>query len=572
MTRGRRRSQRATAPVRPDETWLIGGSGGTLSARGSLRVALAYPATYEVAMSSLGFHAALRAFSEEPGVSCERAFLDPALSAVGVSYEGGAPLSAFDLVAFSVSFEADYLGLARLLAASGVPLRASDRTGDDPLVVMGGICASLNAEPVAPLLDAVLVGDADAIVPSLVASVASSRGEGRSGRLLSLARVPGAYVPQLYDVEKGDDGALAGFQAAAGASLPVLPAVDPPSGRPAASVVLSEGAHFESTFLVELSRGCAWDCRFCAAGHVCRPVRFRPAAEVLAAVEGALPFTHRVGLVSAALVDHPEAKEILARLIDVGAEVTVSSLRADRIDRELADLLARAGIRTVTVAPEAGRDDLRAVIGKNVSNGEIVQAARTLAHAGIETLRLYFMVGLPGEEDDDIDAIVALAGRARDAFVSGRKGARLAVSASAFVPKPRTPFQWLPMADERTIRRRIGSLRRRLAGERIFRFSSAGPREALREGVLARGGRELAPAVELAGAEGVPWKAALRRSGIDAAAIALRERGEAEVFPWEVIEAGVPRERLQASLRSARRLLGDRREGDGFPETRPSTR
>jgi radical SAM superfamily enzyme YgiQ (UPF0313 family) len=570
VTRGRRRFQKGAAPVRPDETWLISPPGGPPSAPSSLRVVLAYPATYEVAMSSLGFHAALRAFSEEPGVCCERAFLDPALSTVGAAYDGAAPLSAFDLVAFSVSFEADYLGLARLLAASGVPLRASDRTDDDPLVVMGGICASLNAEPVAPLLDAVLVGDADAIVPSLVASVASSRGEERRRRLLRLAGVRGAYVPELYEVRRGDDGALAGFSVAAGAPLPVLPALDPPGGRPAASVVLSEGAHFGGTFLVELSRGCVWDCRFCAAGHVCRPGRFRPAAEVLAAVEGALPYTRRVGLVSAALVDHPGAKEILAGLIDVGAEVTVSSLRADHIDGELAELLARAGVRTVTVAPEAGRDDLRAVLGKDVSNEEIVEAARTLAHAGIETLKLYFMVGLPGEEDDDIDAIVALAGRMRDAFVSGRKGARVAVSTSAFVPKPRTPFQWLPMVDERAVRRRIASLRRRLAGERIFRFSSAGPREALREGVLARGGRELAPAVELSGAGGVPWKAALGRSGIDAAAIALRERGEAEVFPWELIEAGVPREKLLASFRSARRLVGDRRKGPATPPPRGS--
>jgi radical SAM superfamily enzyme YgiQ (UPF0313 family) len=561
VTRGRRRPQRGTVPPRPSETWLIDRPGGVPSAPGDLRVVLAYPATYEVAMSSLGFHAALRAFSEQSGVSCERAFVDAALSDIGASYESALPLSEFDLVAFSVSFEADFLGLARLLDAAGIPLRSSERTDSDPIVVMGGICASLNAEPVAPLLDAVLVGDADSLVPSLVASVASSRGQARRERLHRLAEVLGAYVPGLYEVERDVDGTIAGFTPAAGAALPVRPAHDPRGGRAASSVVLSAGAHFGDTFLIEMSRGCAWDCRFCAAGHVCRPPRFRPADEIVAAVEGALPHTRRVGLVSAALVDHPESKEILARLIDLGAEVSVSSLRVDRIDDEFARLLARAGIRTVTVAPEAGREDLRTILGKTLSDAAILAAVRSLARAGIETLRLYFMVGLPGEADDDIEAIAALVGEVRGAFVEGRKGARVAVSVSAFVPKPRTPFQWLPMADERTIRWRIGSLRRRLAAERVYRFSCTGPREAFREGVLARGGRELASAVAQSGAAGVPWKAALRRSGASAAAIVGRDYGEGEIFPWDVIEVGVSKAKLLASLRTARRLVAERSGG-----------
>jgi radical SAM superfamily enzyme YgiQ (UPF0313 family) len=506
-------------------------------------------------MSNLGFHAALRAFLERPGVSCERAFLDPPLSAVGSSYETGTPLAEFDLLAFSVSFEADFLGLARTLDASGVPLWSSERGDDDPIVVMGGVCASLNPEPVAPFLDAVLVGDADSLVPPAVSALAASRGLGRPERLRRLAEVPGAYVPSLYAVERERGGAIAGFSAAAGAPLPVRPALDPPGTRPASSVALSAGAHFERMFLVEASRGCSWDCRFCAAGHVYHPAGFRPAAAVLTAVEDALPRTRRVGLVSAALVDHPESKAILARLVDLGAEVNVSSLRIERVDDELAALLARAGVRTVTLAPEAGREDLRAVLGKCVSDDDVMAAVASLARAGIETLRLYFMVGVPGERDEDVDAIAALVRRIRAEFTAGRPGIAVAVSASALVPKPRTPFQWIPMADERTIRRRITRLRRRLAAEKIYRFSSLGPREALREGALARGGRGMASAIERSALGRVPWKAALRRSGVDVEAIVAREYGADEIFPWEIVQAGVRRERLLASLETSRSLV-----------------
>jgi radical SAM superfamily enzyme YgiQ (UPF0313 family) len=538
--------------------WLVDRVG---PAPDRLRVALAYPASYEVAMSSLGFHAALAALLEHPGVSCERAFLDPPLVDAGTSYESGTPLSEFDVVAFSVSFEADYLGLASLLHAGGIPLQAIDRSEDDPLVVMGGVCASLNPEPIAAFVDAALVGDAGALVPGFAASVASSRGRGRADRLRELSRVQGAYVPALYGVERSAAGGIVEFSSPAGAPLPVRPALDPPGTPPAASVVLSSGAHFEDMHLVEMSRGCAWDCRFCAAGHVYHPARFHPATDVVAAAARGLRHTKRVGLVSAALVDHPQSSEILARLMDLGAEVNVSSLRMERIDEEAAGLLAAAGVKTVTVAPETGRADLRAIVGKTVSDEEILAASRALARAGIETLRLYFMVGVPGETDDDVEAIAELTGEIRSAFTSGRPGVRVAVSASAFVPKPRTPFQWLPMADSRTIRRRIELLRRRLAAARIYRFSATGPREAFREGVLARGGRELAPAIALTAAGGTPFKAALRRTGVDARAIAERDRDEDEIFPWEIVDAGAPRERLLASLRTARSLIEGRSGG-----------
>jgi len=517
-----------------------------------LSVCVCYPAGYSIGMSNLGFHAAVRLFSEEAGVRCERAFFDPAGGVPGRSFETGIPLGQFDVLAFSVSFEEDYFALVGVLTAAGVTLRAEDRGGDEPLVVLGGFCASLNTEPVASFVDAVVVGAAEAIVPSLVDALAGSRGAARRDRLEQLSQQPGVYVPSLYSVER-DGGRIRGFTARADAPLPVVAAKRRP--RLASSLILTPDAFFADTFLVEATRGCPHACRFCAAGHVGKPASAFPVEEIIGAVRAALSETRKVGLVTATLGDHPRVRELLAAIVDLDVELTVSSLRADRLDAETCALLARAGVRTATIAPETGSDELREALGKSMRREEILGAAARLAEAGIASLKLYFMIGLPGEREDDVAEIVDLVRDVQGVFRAGHRRGRVSVSASAFVPKPRTPFQWAPVADAATLRRRLGRLRRALAARPRVEFTGVGPREARRQAVLARGPRELSAAVTASVLEGLPWSAAVRRSGVDANAVVGVWRDPCETFPWEIVQTGPSRSELRSSLGTAVRLL-----------------
>jgi radical SAM superfamily enzyme YgiQ (UPF0313 family) len=504
-------------------------------------------------MSNLGFHAALRAAREVPGVLVERAFWRGRGS--GRTYESDAPLSAFDVVAFSTSFEDDFFRIPAMLSAGGVPVTTVERSDDDPFVVMGGFCSALNPEPVAPFLDAVLIGDAPVLVPALLARLEAGAGRPRRARLEDLAELDGSYVPSLYEVVR-EDGAVVGFESPTGAPLPVTPAF--PSDDIATSVVLSDAAHFEDMFLIETARGCARGCRFCAAGSLGRPVRVHDADRVIGAALDALEHTSRIGLVSASLGDHPEIVAIASALVEAGAELNVASLRAESLTGDIASVLAAAGTRTVTIAPEAGSLELRRIIGKPTTEEALRRAARLLADEGIPRLKLYYMIGLPGEEERDIEAIAELTAGLVDVFAGGRAGARVSVGASPFVPKPRTPFQWMPMTERRTVRDRMIRLRRRLARVKRIPFTSAGPREAEREGVLARGGRELAPVIRSVGIDRVPFRAALRRAGVVLEDVIGRERGEDEVFPWEIVSAGPPRDELLSSYRTAKRLMADR--------------
>lgn len=464
----------------------------------------------------------------------------------------GREVRTFDVVAFSVSYENDLVHVPGLLLAAGIQPLAESRAaapggGPFPLVLFGGFVMSMNPLPIADFADAIAVGEAEALIDAVLSAAAQVReqsagelrggapGAGaRAGLLARLAAVPGVYVPSL-DGAAGRAPRVRRVWTAADGIAP-----EPAPGAP---------SHFGDMLLVEVGRGCGRGCLFCAAGQLYRPVRMRSEADIVDAARR----SKRVGLVGTAVGDHPSLERILGRLVQAGCEVGISSFRADEMTPEIAALLVAGGVRTLAIAPEAGSESLRRRVGKTISDRQLTEAVGLLADAGMATIKLYYMIGLPGETDADAEAIVDLTERL--SLARGR--ARLSVAVGPFVPKPHTAFQWSPFADRATLKRRVGIIRRvgRIRGCSL-RVGSL--EEAWLEAVLARGGRSLGGLLLEAALRGVSFRALAKRL--------LRTRPELDPtraldvkkpLPWDFITAGVSGKRLEADfLRAQRRSAG----------------
>ena len=393
-----------------------------------LRVALLFPNTYFVGMSNLGFQTVYKLFNEQHDIVCERFFLPPkselaaqvAAGAALLTLESQTPVRDFDVVAFSVSFEWDYTNVLTLLRMAKVPLRAEARTGHDPLVMIGGAVTFVNPEPLAPFADVIAAGEGEQLVPSLLRVFTDA--SDRNDLLRRLAANRGFYVPSFYDVRYAADGSVAAFVPREGtgappvvnkAALKTTEAVDPP-----ATTIFTPDTEFGSRFLIEVVRGCANLCRFCWAGYNYLPVRAFPADRILQLAEAARPHATRAGLVSIALCDHPEIERILARLHEMGYGISPASLRLDDLTEPIVRVLRASGERSITIAPETGSDRLRRVINKTVTNDEILDRADLIFASGIENLKLYYMIGLPTETDEDLVAIRDLTASLRDRMLA----------------------------------------------------------------------------------------------------------------------------------------------------------
>ena len=382
---------------------------------GRLRVALAFPNTYFVGMSSLGFQTTYRLFNGMDDVVCERVFLPPkqelpaqlASGAPLLTLESQTPVREFDVLAFSVSFEWDYTNVVTMLRLAGLEPRAAARRPSDPLVVIGGAVTFVNPEPLALFADVIAAGEGESLIPDLVETMRETRD--REEVLTRLATRRGFYVPEFYDVAYEPDGSIAAFVPRAGTGAPATvrkaavkttDALDPP-----ATSIFTPDTEFGSRFLIEVVRGCANLCRFCWAGYNYLPVRPFPTDRILQLAADARRYSARAGLVSIALCDHPDIDHILRSLIDMGYSISPASLRLDDLTPTIVQMLRESGERSITIAPEAGSDRLRRVINKTVTNQEILDAAELIFANGIENLKLYYMIGLPTETDDDLVAI-----------------------------------------------------------------------------------------------------------------------------------------------------------------------
>jgi radical SAM superfamily enzyme YgiQ (UPF0313 family) len=398
-------------------------------------------------------------------------------------------------------------------------------------------------------VDAFLLGEAEgAGIDALAFLAEAGLHRDRLDVLKELARTfPGVYVPAGYEPRYHPDGALAAFEARAGfPDRVIVPRVRDLSHCPTVSRLLSPAGEWGEMFLVETGRGCSRACRFCAAGFVYRPPRERTAGDLLPQIREGLAQGCKIGLVGTAVSDHPDLKGICREIVAAGGVAGIGSLRADKVDAELAQLLAQSGIKTVVLAPEAGSERLRRVINKGVTEADLADAAVNLVQAGITNLRLYFMVGLPTETTDDVRDIPRLVKRLTHHVVKASQGAKrlgqVTLSLSSFVPKPFTPFQWVAFAGAEELKKRLKLVRREGAGLKNVRVHADLPKWAYTQALLARGDRRVAELLLAAHRQG--WLKALRTSPVNPDFFVLRERSPDELFPWDFLDHGLEKKYL----------------------------
>ncbi|MBA3270964.1 MAG: radical SAM protein [Acidobacteria bacterium] len=532
-----------------------------------LRIALAFPNTYFVGMSNLGFQTIYRLFNDQPHIVCERVFLPPkqelqSLIESGariVTLESQTPVSDFDVFAFSVSFEWDYTNVLTLLRLAGLPLRAADRTADHPLILVGGAVTFVNPEPLALFADVIAAGEGETLVPSLI-EVAQSSGS-RPELLRGLATRRGFYIPAFYDVEYAADGTIVRYVPQEGTGAPAVvkkaalkttDAVDPPS-----TTIFTPDTEFGSRFLIEVVRGCANLCRFCWAGYNYLPVRAFPTDRILELAKNAREHSARTGLVSIALCDHPDIEHILRSLKDMGYTISPASLRLDDLTPTIVSLLRESGERTLTIAPETGSDRLRRVINKTITNDEILDRAELIFSSGFENLKLYYMIGLPSETDEDLVAIRDLTLQIRDimmrhAKARGRVG-RIIGSVNPLVPKPGTTYQWMAMEQSDIIEQRMKRLRALVSDIDNVYFNIKSERHSYYQALLSLGDRRVAPAIEAAERNGGQWRRAVQESGVDGDFYIFRERSQDAMLPWDIIDGGMKASFFRSELEKSSR-------------------
>ncbi len=530
---------------------------------GRLPVALIYPNTYEVGMSSLGFQLVYSMLAARDDLVCERFFL-PERGESLRSLESQRPLGHFSIVFFSVSFEHDYINLVHLLQQSGVAQLAVGR-GDDiaagrPLVVCGGVATFMNPEPLAPFIDLFVIGEAEPVLDRLLDALVGRHEQMRREELLHdlVVSIPGCYAPRFHTPECDERGRLLGYRPAPGCPERIKKVVATGCATAAHSQVVTPVAEFSSMHLTELGRGCSRGCRFCAAGFIYRPPRLWDAEAVVAGLKARLPGIDKVGLLGMEMVGATSLATISEYLSGSGCALSFSSLRADRLSDELIELLAVSNLKSVAIAPDGASERLRRVINKGLSETDLLDAARRLVEAGIFKLKLYLMIGLPTETDDDLHEAIELVKKIKTTIDAvGKARGRLTeivLSVNCFTPKPWTPFQYHPFGMSEPLgvgrqgeakkavaelKRRQKALRQGLAGVANLHLLLDKPENVLFQAVLSRGDRRLAPVLSDIARTGCGWKQAMKRHHLTPEEYVIRDFERDAWFAWYIIDHGI---------------------------------
>jgi len=522
----------------------------TVNPHAGQKVAIVYPNTYFVGMSNLGLHIIYEEINLRNDSVCERIFLPEKkeLEAYDktktplMSVETQRPMHQFDVVAFDVTFEMDYFHIPLMLRHGRVPIMGKDRTEFDPIVIAGGPCATFNPEPFADFIDAFIIGEGEGIVSRVLDIICDGKMEGldRHAILRQLANISGVYVPSLYVPIYSDDGEFKGYHIAEGAPTTIKRHFEMLTSG-GETVVATNYTEFGAMYIIEVARGCGRHCRFCMAGYCFRVPRVRPLEILKEGVDRAEKLGKKVGLMGAAISDYPEVDELVTYIRSKDMRYSCASLRADSLTQAVVDGLADSGQKTITIAPETGSERLRRVINKGISEEHLQNAATLSAKSGIQHMRLYIMIGLPTETDEDIEAIVGLAERTQAHMAEvGCKG-RLTLSINPFIPKPFTPFQWMAMDHQKTVEKKLQYIKKALQKNRRIEVLVESPKEAYIQGVLARGDRRLGAVLAACAADrgSKSFKSEMKAAGFDMDEMNYRERSFDEFLPWSHLDMGM---------------------------------
>jgi radical SAM superfamily enzyme YgiQ (UPF0313 family) len=488
---------------------------------GKLPIALIYPNSYYIGMSNLGVHAIYSLLNSRSDIVCERAFCEKENSTKKtppIALESQRPLSDFAILAFSITYELDYFNVVQILKTSGVPLHSADRDESHPVIIAGGPCITANPAPLSPFFDCLCIGEAEPILPAMLPILSEGIKGTRDDLLKALSLLPGVYVPNYYS------GAPVARQWTKNLD-----------DFPVASAILTPDTELGDLYLMEIERGCNWDCRFCLVSQTYCPIRFRSLDKLIAQAEIGLKYRKRLGLVGPAVTAHPHIEELTVKLSQMGAGLSVSSLRIKPLSQVVLEQLAKGRAETITLAPEAGSQRLRNLIKKGISEEDILKAIGMVAEQGIKQIKLYFMLGLPTETDEDIEEIIKLTIRCKDIANKRQTGCRLILNFAPFIPKAGTPFQWEPMAPLDILNRRLSLLKNSLPRKGIkLKFESPDWSEV--QAVLSRGDTEVAEV--LANVDNVSlsgWRRATDKCHLDVDYYAHEKWKVDKQLPWAMV-------------------------------------
>ncbi|MCL4457196.1 MAG: radical SAM protein [Nitrospirae bacterium] len=509
---------------------------------GKINICLVYPNTYHVGMSNLGFQGIYGLLNKRDDVVCERAFLPDERDIEEYirtetpifSFESKRPLNKFDIVAFSISFENDYPNILKILDISKIPFNTSERNEYHPLLIAGGVCCFFNPEPIAPIFDMIFTGEAEESLNEFLDIYTKAKDKFEVKK--EAIHIEGIYVPEFYKIDYNNDGTIA-------ERIPLNNAPEKIKRRylkdlslsPVTTAIITTEAEFSNMYLIEAMRGCPWNCRFCLVGHIYSPIRKKDLKAIKTEIDRAKEITPKIGLIGPSLTDYPHIMDVLC--IE-GVDFSITSLRASAKSAELVELLK--GHKSVSIAPEAGTERMRKAVNKKITEKDILDTSELVLNAGIENLRLYFMIGLPAETYEDIEGIVELVKKVRK--ISNR--GNIILSISTFVPKPFTPFQWHPMESLDSVKGKLKFIKKALRDEKGIKVFHDVPKYAHMQGMFSTGDRRVFGVIkEMVKTD--DYRAACSKAGADMGFYIFRERNFDEMLPWDFIDAGISKEKLR---------------------------